>query len=289
MSLGVAIKGTEGIVLAADSRVTLTAKRGNAPEFPVHFDNATKLLTFGDPNLWIGAVTWGDAVIGATPNDLRTAHSFVPEFEAGLPKTRLSVEDFAKKLSEFYLDQWKNKMPEDYRGLGMTFVVGGFDKDVPYGAMYKLNIPRQPTPQEQSPNDFGIAWGGQPEYASRLIHGYDKALLKLIKQNLHLSAEQVTNLVETLRPLNMGIPYAVLSLQDCINLAIFLVKTTIEAQSLSITLRGVGGAIDVAVITRRDGLEIIQQKQLVGEKTTQKGGEYYGRPQYTRGRYQNNS
>ena len=223
------------------------------------------------------------------PKDLRTAHSFVPEFEAGLPKTRISVENFAAKLSEFYLAQWQSKMPTNYQGAGMTFVIGGFDKDVPYGAMYQLNIPKKPTPQEKSPGDFGMAWGGQPEYASRLIHGYDKAVLKLIKQSLQLSNEQIKNLVETLRPLNMGIPYAVLSLQDCINLAIFLVKTTIEAQSLSITLRGVGGAIDVAVITRRDGLEIIQQKQLVGEKTTLKGGEYYERPRYNRRQHQNNS
>lgn len=282
MSLGVAVKGTEGIVLAADSRVTLTAKRGNAPEFPIHFDNATKLLTFGEPNLHVGAVTWGDAVIGTKPNDLRTAHSFVPEFESGLPRTRLTVEDFAKKLRDFYLDQWQNKMPADYQGSGMTFAIGGFDKDAPYGTMYKLNIPKQPDPQEQSPNKFGVSWGGQPEYAARLIHGYDRNLLGLIKQKLKLTDKQIDSLVKTFRPLNMGIPYAVLSLQDCIDLAIFLVRTTIEAQSLSITLRGVGGAIDVAVITRRDGLKIIQLKQLVGERTTQKGGEYHEQYRHNR-------
>ncbi|MCZ7380067.1 MAG: hypothetical protein O8C64_00610 [Candidatus Methanoperedens sp.] len=282
MSLGVVVKGTEGIVLAADSRVTLNAKRGDAPGFLLHFDNATKLLTFSEPNLCVGAVTWGDAVIGTKPNDLRTAHSYVPEYEARLPKTRLSIEDFAKKLSDFYMEQWQSKMPQDYKGSGMIFVVGGFDEDAPYSRMFELNIPKQPIPQEKSPNNFGIAWGGQPEYAARLIHGYDEGLLKLIKQKLELSDKQITEVVEALQPLNMGIPYAVLSLQDCIDLAIFLVKTTIEAQSLSITLRGVGGAIDVAVITRRDGLQIIQQKQLVGERTTQEGGEYHERKRHNR-------
>ena len=41
MTLNVVIKGTEGIVLATDSRVTLNSIGG----FPVTFDNATKLLT----------------------------------------------------------------------------------------------------------------------------------------------------------------------------------------------------------------------------------------------------
>jgi len=47
MSLGIAFKGAEGIVLAADSRVTLLAQLqlgGNNVMTPATFDNATKLL-----------------------------------------------------------------------------------------------------------------------------------------------------------------------------------------------------------------------------------------------------
>jgi hypothetical protein len=42
-------------------------------------------------------------------------------------------------------------------------------------------------------------------------------------------------------------------------------KTTISAQNLTMGVRGVGGSIDVAVITRREGVAIIQRKELVGE------------------------
>ena len=163
MSLGVVVKGTEGIVLAADSRVTLAARRSNQSEFPVHFDNATKLLTFGEPNRWVGAVTYGDAVIGIQPN-LRTAYSFIPEFEASLSKDRLKISDFAKSLSEFFITQWQeNKMPmQNYTGAGMTFGVGGFDEGAPYGSVYQFRVPQDPTPKEQSPGQFGVAWGGQP-------------------------------------------------------------------------------------------------------------------------------
>ena len=45
MSLGIVVEGPEGIVLAAESRVTLTAQTPTGPLY-VNFDNATKVLAF---------------------------------------------------------------------------------------------------------------------------------------------------------------------------------------------------------------------------------------------------
>lgn len=44
MCLGIVFKGPEGIVLAADSRVTLMAQVPGGPVVPATFDNTTKLL-----------------------------------------------------------------------------------------------------------------------------------------------------------------------------------------------------------------------------------------------------
>src|ERR1035438_3016853 len=100
MSLGIAFKGPEGIVLAADSRVTLHAQLPGAQPpvmIPATFDNATKLLHIKGQR-FVGAVTYGAGAIGQ--RSPRTAHSFLPELEAAIQaKTadnRLSVEDFAK-------------------------------------------------------------------------------------------------------------------------------------------------------------------------------------------------
>jgi len=168
MSLGIVVKGSEGIVLAADSRVTLTAMLPNNVQLPVNFDNATKLLTFAEPNQWIGAVTWGDAVIGTSPNDVRTAQSFIPEFEVGLPSERLSVQAFAQRMSEFYMQRWQEKMPPNHQTSGMVFCVAGFDAGSAYGSVYLFNVPNQLVPEERSANDFGITVGGQTEHAIRL-------------------------------------------------------------------------------------------------------------------------
>jgi len=274
MSLGIVVKGSEGVVLAADSRVTLTAilQQPGMPQnvqiqLPVNFDNATKLLTFADDNRWIGAVTYGDAVIGTETSDLRTAQSFVPEFEAGLPrKKRLKVADFSEKLSDFFLKQWNSKMPPDHGGPGMTFVVGGFDEDKPYGSVYLFTVPKEPKPIERSPKDFGVTFGGQSELTGRLLQGYDQRVIEIARNVLKLPTGQLDAFQKALGPLQLTIPFHLLPLQDCIDLAIFLIRTTATAQNLTIGIRGVGGAIDVAVITQREGLTIIQRKELAGEK-----------------------
>ena len=278
MSLGIVIKGSEGIVLAADSRLTLGAQImlpiPQAPQIMqpqqifVNFDNATKLLSFGKPNEWIGAVTYGDAVIGTKPTDLRTAQSFVPEFEQSLPQKRQTVQEFTKKLSDFFMERWKEKgMPDPaaYMGQGMSFTVAGYDADKAYGSVFSFIIPKQPSPEEVAKDDFGINFGGQGEHTIRLMQGYDPRVLATAKEVCGLSDEQITKLQTALAPLMLQVPYAILPLQDCIDLAVFLIHTTVAAQKLSIGIRGVGGVIDVAVITRREALQFIQRKELLAE------------------------
>lgn len=263
MSLGVVIKGPEGVVLAADSRVTLGARQPDGTQLLVNFDNATKLLTFSGAHRFVGAVTYGSAVIG-----LRTAHSFIPEFEVSLPSgKRLPVKDFAERLQRFYTEQWVDSMPKEYAGPKMTFIVGGYDEKAPYGSVYLFEVPGDVAPIERSPAaDFGMTWGGQLEVASRLIRGYDPAVFNLVGKHLDLSPEKIQALEAAVAPnIEFRIPYQLLPLQDCINLATFLVRTTITAQTLGVGIRGVGGPIDVAYVTRTQGLRFVQQKTLHGE------------------------
>ncbi len=265
MSLGIVVKGSEGIVLAADSRVTLTAQlpqpNGVILHLPVNFDNATKLLTFADPNDYVAAVTYGDAVIGTTPSDLRTAKSFMPEFEVSIKDLgRLSISEFSKRLSDFFLEQWQKRVKQGHQTPGMVFVVGGFDVGSAYGSVFQFNIPNKPIPVEEAPNEFGITMGGQPEITSRIVQGFDVRLVEIVKRALQLNEQQETILMNALAPLQLQIPFQVLPLQDCIDLAVFLIKTTSSAQNLSIGVRGVGGAVDVAVITQGKGLEVVKQK-----------------------------
>jgi hypothetical protein len=263
MSLGIVIKCPEGLVLAAESRVTLGAQIGTQ-QIPVTFDNATKLLSFSEPNTTIGVVTYGQAVIG--DKIPRTAASFVPEFEASLPKDRLTVSDFANKISDYFLNQWQQNMPKDDRIPNMTFVVTGFNKDEVYGQVFVIEIPRIPKPTERSKdNEFGITFGGQNEIMSRVLQGYDVRLPDMLKKNLNFTPDQAAKFDMFIKQFQIAIPMQVLALQDCVDLACFFIRTTMDTQKFSVGLRGVGGAIDVAVIKRNQNLQFIQRKQIHGE------------------------
>ena len=270
MSLAVVIKGTEGLVLAADSRVTLQAQKSGGPVLSVNFDNAAKLLSFSKPHDFIGVVTYGAAVIGR-----RTPHSYIPEFELSLKsKTRISVLTFAKKLSDFFMERWADVMPTNYKGPNIVFIIGGYDIGSPYGSVYLFEVPGNPKPSPRNPNDFGMTWGGQLEIVSRIIHGFDPNLGKIMMDTLKLSQQEVDKVVKTLRMnLEFPIPYDILPLQDCVDLATFMIRSTIIAQGLAIGVRGVGGPIDVAIIRRVEKLKFIQEKIVHGESGQLAGGE----------------
>jgi hypothetical protein len=273
VSLGIAFKGAEGVVLAADSRVTLMAEKqqpgpsGIKFVLPATFDNATKLL-FVPSQKWVGAVTFGVGAVGGSQP--RTAASFLPEFDKELEQEpRLSVEAFATKLGEFYLRQWNAHMPKNVpKGNDIVFLVGGYDEEAAYGRLFSLAVPSAPTPvEQQTGQDFGALWGGQKAHADRIVQGFDDTVVAQIKDHLKLTDAQTTDLVRHLRDNNpMALPYQFLPLQDCVDLCVQLIRTTINMQRFSLDVRGVGGQIDVATITRMEGFKAIQQKQIMGEQ-----------------------
>jgi len=236
MTLAIAFKGTEGVVLAADSRVTISAviagPNGTQMSAPAHYDNATKLLKVQGQD-HVAAVTFGLGTLGSsTP---RTAHSFLPEFEAELAAQncgRLSVYQFAEELGAFFSKQHA-ALHAGGQTDDMHFLVGGYDEDEPYGRVYEVSVPSNPTPIEKSANDFGITISGQNDIAGRALSG-------------------------------MHIPYQFLPLQDCIDLSVVLIRMTVQLQQFAVGLRGVGGHIDVAIVTRQKGYQDVQVKNIRG-------------------------
>lgn len=274
MSLGIMMKGTEGIVLAADSRVTLFSQLPNPPNptqtliMPATFDNATKLLTV-EGQSYVGAVTYG---LGAfmTPNGPRTMQSFIPEFEGRLMQAgtnRLPVQEFAQQLSDFFMDKWNTLVARPANaGEEISFLVGGYDDAAAYGRGFQFLIPNTPIPVEQNAGagQFGITWGGQFDVVCRLLKGFDMGVPEFIKAKYSLSPQDARNLFSDLeQKFAADIPYQFLPLQDCVDLAIFLIRSTITFQTFrTTTVRGVGGHVEVATITRAKGLVKISEKRL---------------------------
>ena len=203
----------------------------------------------------------------------RTAHSFPPELEAQIAGinsgARLSVEEFAKELSNFFTVQWNALMAgvHNQPGNDMVFLIGGYNQGAPYGRIFEFYIPNRPTPVERhAGGDFGLIWGGQRQFVDLLLNGYDSRTPELIGRELGLDATGNASVLRKLSELATPIPYQFLPLQDCVDLSIFLVRTTMKMQTWMVDVRGVGGAVDVATITKADGHSAIQAKQVTGEK-----------------------
>lgn len=267
MTLAIAFKGPEGLVLAVDSRVTLSGsiqEPGQQPR-PINatYDNATKLLQFRGHN-YVAAVTYGLGSLGS--DQPRTAHSFVTEFENEIGNQRKTVEDFAKCLGEFYKKQYDANMPAGSTQK-MNFYVAGFNDGEAYGRVYQIVVPLKPQPVELNPNhQFGISWGGQTQITSRLVNAFDLNALAHVQKKLTIDKAKLEAAAREAGALyGLKIPYQFLPLQDCVDLSILLVRTTAQLQRYVIDARGVGGAIDVVTITRNEGVCDVQTKQIRGE------------------------
>lgn len=281
MSLGVCIKSPEGLVLAAESRVTLQQQTDpKQPPVYVTYDNATKLLSFHKPHDAIGVVSWGTAAIG-----LRTAQSYVPELEAALPKEegedgellpkRLTVEEFANHLSGFFkdrFDEWQATQKQPFTAPPMIFVTGGYDDGAPYGSLFEFQIPHAPNPVAKNPGaQFGMTWGGQREITDRLVQGFDGKLIPMLAAKFKLDAKAQAQLAAEMMAVGqLPMPLQAMPLQDCVDLAFLFIATTIETQRLTVGLRGCGGPIDLAIITR-SGLEFVQRKRIHGQAEPTEG------------------
>lgn len=259
MSLAITVISPEGVVVGADSRLTLTTKNQNGNmvyETQNYFDNAVKVLNLKAPHDYVVAVTFGAGSIGK-----RTAHSFLKEFQATLPPRRLSVKTYAKKILDFYKEQW-NQVEGHDPDSKLYFHVAGINASRIYGEAYVVTVPddTEPQPLIQHEN-YSIAWGGQTEMVYRLVKGYDPGILVEIQQSglpdpLKQAVEYSLNSKE------LNLPVQFYSLQDCIDLVRFLINTTTDAQNLTVGVRGVGGLIDIGCITRDKEFRFISRKEL---------------------------
>ena len=151
MSLGLAIKVPDGLVLAVESRITVT-QTDESKQIVIGkgtYDNNIKLLSFKRPHDYVGVVTYGLAHIGFRPLSW-----YLSELNKYLGKNRLSVDDFAQKLSDFFMKKWNLPTPQDYKGEQMSFLVAGFNKDEQDGHIFLLELPLKPEPVEQIKDIF---------------------------------------------------------------------------------------------------------------------------------------
>lgn len=287
MTLILAIKVRDGIVLAAESRRNLNRIEGNKATPAGYCDDAIKLLYFKNKNhRYVGALASGNAMIGG-----RLPNALFPELEATLPLERITIREYAQKLLDFFMARFNDERKS--RGLGefnaneelgpdpTTFYIAGFNKKESVGRVYSVMIPsdydnlRDYSPQVKElmkENPFDIEWDGQREIIRRLYEGYssynecviEDALKEIISPDINngLTKRLLQTLTRTELHQDTGgwKSFEDLSLQEAVELAYFFMQTTIDAQKFMEGRAECGGTIRVCTITKDEGLKMCHRR-----------------------------
>lgn len=117
--------------------------------------------------------------------------------------------------------------------------------------------------------EYGASWIGQNDVVVRVVKGFDPRIERLpfMQEAIKKKGSQV--LEKQLGGLEYAINWGAMTLQDAIDFSILIIKTTAAVQKFSDGIKaspggipGVGGPIDVAVLTPKKGFVWISRKKL---------------------------
>ena len=122
--------------------------------------------------------------------------------------------------------------------------------------------------------EYGASWIGQIDVVSRIVLGFDGRIGNLPFVNTSAQNIGQDEINKQLRGLEYVIQWGTMTLQDAIDFCVLMIQTTSAIQRFSDGVQGdpgdmpgVGGPVDVAVITPNKGFVWINKKNLsVGEK-----------------------
>jgi hypothetical protein len=231
MTIIVGLGTPEGLVLAGDSRSTYEWNGHHR----IASDYAQKIFTIGA----MGVATFGWAFLGS-----ETIAGAMDQFAAQVGEDGRNVHDFAKALGRFFAERFdavcKDKdltWDPESDGWPLGFLVAGYDEDG-VGHIKGVLIPGGEVDDELSANTTagGMMWRGQTDVIGRLLKGVDWQALFATQPTLPEEVEEELQKLEY-------VPLAPITIQDGVDYAAFLVRTTIDMQRFSDGIKGDPGAI----------------------------------------------
>ena len=261
MTVIVATAAPDGMVLASDGRTTLR----NGRRHRIASDHTRKVFA---PFPGIGVATYGVALLAG-----QTIAGHMEKFAAHLPSTDATIETVCRELSTYFT----SLLNEQATAVGrrppngvLGFIVAGYDP-AGVGRIYDVLLPAAengPGPvlphQDLSTRQPGHLFRGQTKHARRLFEGYD---VDALARSPASPDENVTRELKRLG-YHMNAP---LSLQEAVDLAVFIVRLTVDMDRLSDGTfsepEGVpvcGGALQVLLINSKGFNWIVEPQLRVG-------------------------
>jgi len=153
----------------------------------------------------------------------------------------------------------------------LQFMIAGFNNDDSH-QVFKISVPgdvemlRNST---QRGKEYGASWIGQTDVLTRIVLGFDPRLgnLPLLQEATQKFTEQ--GVKQQLGALEYNIQWGTMTLQDGIDFSVLSIETTNAIQRFSDgilldpgDMPGVGGPVDVAIITPEKGFTWVTKKNL---------------------------
>lgn len=266
MTVCVAVKVHDCIVFAADSATSLSETDANGQQTIVNiYENANKVFNLHKAlpicAMTAGIGNFGRASISTLSKDLRLLFTSGGEGWQIDPQN-YTVEEIAQKARQFLFEE--KFQTTDPRPMGsFDFWIGGYSSGAGLGEIWKINIsdgtcgdPICQAPQDQST----IQWGGQPEAINRLLLGYGQALPKALLE-VGLEQDRLSDLMAHIASRSQAnVLSDAMPTIDAIKLAEFLVDTTKKFVQFLPGGNTVGGAVDIATVTKHEGFKWISRK-----------------------------
>lgn len=242
MSLVIAIYVPEGIVMASDSRqsVTLEGKTPEGKDFKVETVNSDAAVkTFLLEKQQVGISSFGQDLLAGVP-----MAGYIKKFI----EEELTIADDITTIPEKLVGYFRKSFPNIDTG----FHVAGYKKEgkisVPYVYYCHIgkNIVERRNIKPDSSLTYGATWSGQIDILSSIVN---PVKIKDEKGN--------DKIIRSPAP----IIWPAMSLQDAIDFSIYAIRTTIDTMRFQARPKNVGGPIDVLVLTP-DFVKWIQKKEL---------------------------
>lgn len=247
MSLAIVVYIPQGIVMASDSRQSITVE-GRTPEGKsfkvdtVNSDAVTKTLLLEKQQ--VGISNYGQDMLDGVP-----IASYIKRFIEEELVAADDVTTIPKKLIEYF----RKSFPK----VDVGFHVAGYKKEarVSIPHVYHCHIARN-TVIRRNANPkgslrHGATWSGQIDVITSIV-------------NPVTVKDETGKEIVYRQP--APIAWDVMTIQDAIDFAIYAIRTTIDTMRFQARPKNVGGPIDVLLLTPDSEPRWIQKKDYQGER-----------------------
>jgi hypothetical protein len=258
LTIAVALKVRDGVVLAADSATTLVGSNG----VENIYNHANKIVNLRK-GLPIGFMTWGLGGFGSA-SVASLAKDFRAKFDEVVDSPH-NVEEVANEFHKFLEPLYHQAVDQITDPPAFGCLIAGHSVGNSIGECWVIESDGAGSLKaavEQIPGDEGVVWYGQPRWIQRLVLGFDvDGVANALTNSFGVSPADLPSAIATLRQYTQEpMVHPAMPIQDAINLARFLVDLTVQGVQFAPGAPTVGGPIEIAAITKHEGFRWISRK-----------------------------